>query len=278
MRYLLYNPISGHGKAEELARIYALTLSEKSVLIDMTAEDALDAIGSVDKTDSIVIFGGDGTLNYFVNHMDTASLSAAIFYYPAGTGNDFFLDIHAPVDSEPVEITKYLHSLPTVTYKSESKRFLNGVGYGIDGYCCEVGDKVRETGKSPDYTAIAVSGLLFHYKPTSATVTVDGVEHRYEKVWLAPTMFGAHYGGGMNPTPRQSRENDKLSVMVFHDSGKLKTLTIFPSIFKGEHIKHTKYVEILEGKEIKVAFDRPSPMQIDGETVLDVEEYFAAIG
>ena len=82
----------------------------------------------------------------------------------------------------------------------------------------------------------------------------------------------------MNPTPRQSRENDKLSVMVFHDSGKLKTLTIFPSIFKGEHIKHTKYVEILEGKEIKVAFDRKTPMQIDGETVLDVEEYTAMIG
>ncbi len=65
--------------------------------------------------------------------------------------------------------------------------------------------------------------------------------------------------------------------MIFHDSGKLKTLSIFPSIFKGTHVEHKKYVTVLTGKEITVKFDRPTALQIDGETILDVEEYTALV-
>ena len=161
--------------------------------------------------------------------------------------------------------------------------FINGVGYGIDGYCCEVGDMLHEkndnenTNKPINYTSIAIKGLLFHYKPTNATVTVDGKKHTYKKVWLAPTMNGKYYGGGMMPTPEQKRlqAEKKLSILVFHNSGKLKTLMIFPSLFKGKHIEYTKQVDILSGKEITVEFDRPAALQIDGETILNVTKYTA---
>ena len=122
---------------------------------------------------------------------------------------------------------------------------------------------------------IAIKGLLFHFKPRSAVITVDGVSTEYKKVWIAPTMFGRHYGGGMMPTPAQDRfsEDGKVSLMVFHDSSKLKTLSIFPSIFKGKHILKTKYVTVFEGKEVNVKFDRPTALQIDGETLLGITEY-----
>ena len=68
------------------------------------------------------------------------------------------------------------------------------------------------------------------------TITVDGKEYRFKKVWLAPTMHGRFYGGGMMPTPAQDRldPEGKLSVMVMHGSGKLKTLMIFPPFFTGK--------------------------------------------
>ena len=67
-------------------------------------------------------------------------------------------------------------------------------------------------------------------------------------------MNGRFYGGGMMTAPQQDRNNPegKLSVVVMHGSGKLKTLMVFPSIFKGEHISHTEMVEVLTGKEITV--------------------------
>ena len=72
------------------------------------------------------------------------------------------------------------------------------------------------------YTSIAINGLLFHYKPANAVVTVDGETHTYHHVWLAPTM-------------------------VMYGKGKLKPLTVFPSIFKGAHIRHNEMVEVLTG-------------------------------
>ncbi|MGN1130635.1 MAG: diacylglycerol/lipid kinase family protein, partial [Ruminococcus sp.] len=177
----------------------------------------------------------------------------------------------------PVE--RYLESLPTVTVKNKKYRFINGVGYGIDGYCCEVGDKLRlESDKPVNYTSIAIKGLLFHYKPTNATITVDGKEYKFEKVWLAPTMNGLYYGGGMMPTPNQKRisEDKKLSVMVMSGKGKIKTLIAFPGIFEGKHINN-KMTTILSGKKIKVQFDTPTALQIDGETILNVTEYTAQV-
>ena len=55
--------------------------------------------------------------------------------------------------------------------------------------------------------------------------------------------------------------------MVVHDLGKLRALTIFPFIYSGKHTKHTDVVTILEGNDIVVEYDRPAPLQIDGETV-----------
>jgi diacylglycerol kinase family enzyme len=117
--------------------------------------------------------------------------------------------------------------------------------------------------------------LLFHFAPRNAKVTVDGKQYTYRKVWIAPTMHGKFYGGGMIPTPLQERNSGKLSVMMFHGAGRLHTLCVFPSIFKGEHVKHTKMVAVHTGREITVEFDRPTPLQIDGETIPNVTSYTA---
>ena len=63
--------------------------------------------------------------------------------------------------------------------------------------------------------------------------------------------------------------------MVLHGSGKLKNLKMFPSVFKGEHVKYTNEVDIYSGHKITVEYDRPAPLQIDGETFLNVTSYTA---
>ena len=88
-------------------------------------------------------------------------------------------------------------------------------------------------------------------------------------------MKGRYYGGGMMPAPAQDRADGShaVSVMVMHGGGRLRTLMIFPGIFKGKHIRHKKMVEVLTGHDILVEFDRPAPLQIDGETVSGVRAY-----
>ncbi len=280
MKYLLYNPCSGCGASKQRAEEYRASLSEETALINVTEVASYhDFLLSLRAEDEIVFFGGDGTLNRFINGIDGIPVKNNIYFFPSGSGNDFATDVGKKNTEEPFLLNPYLTNLPTVTVNGKEYKFINGVGFGIDGYCCEVGDKMHAEGKTPNYTAIAIKGLLFHYKPTNATVIVDGKEYAFRKVWLAPTMFGGYYGGGMMPTPGQDRnaEEKTLSVLSFHGSGKLHTLMMFPGIFTGEHVKHEKHVAVLRGKTITVKFDSPRALQIDGETILDVTEYTATV-
>ena len=280
---VLYNPLAGNGKGENAAKkLKELLNGDELTFTDMTKVNDYRALfASMPEDERVIVSGGDGTLNRFINDTEEIAFENPVYYYATGSGNDFLKDIGGNVGDKPVCIDKYLKALPTVDVKGKSYRFINGIGYGIDGYCCEVGDKLRETSDKPiNYAGIAIKGLLFHYHPTSATVIVDGVEHKYKKVWLAPTMNGRYYGGGMIPTPKQDRLNKEhtVSVMVYYGSGKIKSLAVFPSIFKGEHVNHKEMVEVLSGKEITVRFDSPAALQVDGETIIGVTEYSVRTG
>ncbi len=276
--YVLYNGKSGNGKGGQNAQKVRTLCKGR----DLTFRDVLEIsdysafFKELGADDDIILCGGDGTLNHFINDIDGLELKNDVYFYPTGTGNDFWKDMGKTAEDGPALINRYLKDLPTVTVKGKKSKFINGIGYGIDGYCCEEGDKLRVAGqKDINYTSIAIKGLLFKYKPTNAKVTVDGKEYSFERVWLAPTMKGRFYGGGMMPTPDQNRfsENHEVSVMVMFGAGKVKTLAAFPTIFKGEHVKKEKIVKVMKGKNVNVKFDRPVALQIDGETVLNVTEY-----
>ena len=280
MKYLiLHNPLAGHGTHEvQLKRITDM-YGDNAEVKDITKIDSYESlISSLDADDVIVLCGGDGTINRFVN--DTIGITVAndILYFPLGTGNDFLRDIEVSPDTDPFSIKKYIQKLPEVEVNGKKYRFLNNVGFGIDGYCCEVGDQIKLKSTKPvNYTAIAIKGLLFKFAPVNATVVVDGQTYTYKKVWIAPTMNGRFYGGGINATPNQKRDDPEgnLSVMLLHGKGRLKTLIVFPSMFKGEHLKHKDMVAIHTGKDISVTFDKPASVQVDGETILGVTSYKA---
>lgn len=278
--YVLYNPLAGNGKGGEDARLLELILQENLEFYDMTRITNYAAfLSGMEPGDYLIIAGGDGTLNRFVNDTEGLRIERQILYFPVGTGNDFAKDLSRDAYSIPRPINWYIKDLPIVEVHGKKYRFFNGVGFGIDGYCCQVGDELRKEAQEVNYTSIAVKGLLRHFDARSARITVDGETFTYEKVWIAPTMYGRYYGGGMMAAPAQRRwdKEKRLSLVIFHGAGRLRTLCIFPSIFKGRHINHKKYVAVHTGTNIKVEFDRPTPLQIDGETVPNVTSYTAFI-
>lgn len=280
MFYVLFNPLAGNKTGEEAARLLLRKPSlskEVLVFVDMTGIKCYNEfVSKLNENDKIILAGGDGTINHFVNDTSGIEINNDIYYYATGTGNDFLHEFGMEKGEDPFLINKYIKDLPSVTIDGKSKKFINGIGFGIDGYCCEVGDKLRETSDQPvNYTSIAIKGLLFKYKPTTATVSVDGEKHTFKKVWIAPTMNGKFYGGGMMTAPDQDRLNEDgiVTAVIMHRAGRLRTLITFPSIFKGKHINHKKTVAVLTGHNIEVEFDSPRPLQIDGETVLGVKKY-----
>ena len=273
--YILYNPLAGHGGfADKLTQLKG-SLDGECLDFDVTKLDGYsNLLTKLDENDVIILCGGDGTLNKFVNSVDVDKIKNDILYLACGSGNDFVNDVGKENKDKPFKVNKYLVNLPTVTVNGKTYKVVNGVGFGIDGYCCQVGDELKSKSKKVDYTAIAIKGLLFHFKPCNAKIIVDGRKYEYKKVWIAPTMNGRHYGGGMTPTPNQDRlKSDHVSVLSFHGSNAIHTLMMFPKLFTGEHVKFKKHVQIHEGKKVEVIFDKPCALQIDGETILGVTSY-----
>lgn len=275
MKYILYNPLSKNGNCKE--KVAAFENNPDFNLVNVLEQGEYERVlNTLTSEDELHLYGGDGTLNHFVNRIKNLELPCNIYFNTSGTGNDFYTDVAKSEDTNLILINDYIKNLPTVIVNDKEYLFINGVGFGIDGYCCEVGDELQKKSSKPvNYAGIAIKGLLFHFKPYNAKITVDGVTKEYKKVWIAPTMKGRFYGGGMNITPNQNRLNPEgiVSSAVFHKTGKLKTLMIFPKFFKGTHVSYEKYFEIREGKHIIVEFDRPCALQIDGETILGVTKY-----
>ena len=280
MIYVFLNGLSNNGKGVEAkAQLEKLYEGQELKFLDVKEiKNAADICKTLASDDKIVISGGDGTLSRFANDIYELKLQNEIYFYTNGTGNDFLNDVKekCEIKDNLIPMNEFLKSLPVVTVNGEKHYFINGIGYGIDGYCCEEGDKLRAKSDKPvNYAGIAIKGMLGKFKPCGGSVTVDGVTTRYKKIWLAPTMIGRFFGGGMMITPDQDRLNKEhlVSNCVFHDSGMLKTLMVFPSIFQGAHVSHKDIIEIKTGHEIKVEFDKPCALQIDGETYTNITSY-----
>ena len=128
VNYILYNPISGHGNCKALAEKLGDSMAE-SALLDMTALSYDEFFGGLKDGDSITVCGGDGTLNRFVNALPEQELQNRVFYYPSGTGNDFFADVCEGGSAATIEITDYIKGLPTAKVNGKEYKFINGVRY-----------------------------------------------------------------------------------------------------------------------------------------------------
>ncbi len=277
MNYILYNPRSNSehndlniipGK-EELERRGVRQIS----LIEL---DTREFFKTLTESDRVLICGGDGTLHHFINNIRGLDMPCPIYVIRSGTGNDFLNDIGQIGTEELTDIRKYIRSLPEVEIDGEKRVFINGVGIGIDGAVCDRVEKYKKsTGKKANYTAIALKELAYRYKCPNATVTIDGVTHHFKDVWMASAMQGKFFGGGMMIAPTQNRESGKLSVMVMHGGSRPKILTVFPSVFKGKHLKYKDIIEVFECDEVTVRFEIPTAFQADGETRSEMTTYTA---
>ena len=274
---VLYNPLAhkGHGlnnakkldkimQDTELSYVDALTVGDFAVFAENLPSDVM-----------LIFTGGDGTLSLALNAIDKAKLTRPVYYFPAGSGNDFIKDLGKKADCEPFPINEYTWGMPTVRVNGITRKFINAIGYGMDGYCCEESDRLNALGKSKSYARIAMEGILGKYEPTKAKVTVDGVTKEYKSVWMAPTMFGSYYGGGFNMGPSQDRKNPAHTVtsVTIHDIKRIPAVFMFLGVMQGKGESMKDILDYRVGHSVTVEFDRPIALQIDGETVLNVLKY-----
>lgn len=270
MRYYIYNRLATNKKPRIEAGaklIGAIGLDYKKFFSELAPED------------DVVIIGGDMSINHFIRKIHGYSVSNKVYVRAFGYGSDFVNDVGGKL-TDDVLLNPYINGLPMTTIKNHTRPFINGVGFGLDGYCCATADYIKA--KSPaatiNYTNIAIKGLLFKFKPMHATVEVDDQTYEFDNVWIACAMKGRYFGGGMKIAPFQNREDkDHLTVVIYTCKNRLKALLKFTDVFKGTHVNNKEMVKVFTGKKVHMKFSSIGDAEVDGDTVKNIDEYWATL-
>lgn len=265
----IVNPVAGGGKAKELIPLIKNTMDKhnrKYKIISTTkVEEAINIAKEESKKHEIIVaVGGDGTVNEVATGL-ISSNRGILGVLPGGTGNDMGRSLGIPM--EPIEALEILCKGYTKNMNIGNVNGLNFLNISSIGFDAEVvmnNINIKKKIKSSFSYAISVVYTLFNFKKKKIQIDIDGkiIE---DDVYLLAVGNGKYYGGGMKILPMAEIDDGYFDICTISDINKFKLLFLFPTIFKGNHIKYKKHVKIYKGKKIRVKTEKKVYLNIDGE-------------
>lgn len=285
MKKILFiiNPVAGGGKAKALVPVIKGKMDkldrEYEIILTKGPKEAIKlAEDKVDDYDIVVAVGGDGTVNE-VSRGVINKKKGILGIVPAGTGNDLAKLLGIPKNpSDALELLCNGSVKLIDIGRANNYNFLNigSIGFDADVVINNI-NVIKKIIKSKISYVISVIYTLIHYKAKEVEVTVDGKTIR-DKILLLAVGNGKYYGGGLPILPMAVPDDGYFDICLISKVPKIKFLLLFPSIFKGNHIEHQKYVKIFRGKEVKVKSAEKLNMNIDGEVIPDLNEVLFSMG
>lgn len=228
---------------------------------------------------TIVVVGGDGTINEVVNGIEDLS-KVTLGYIPMGSSNDFARSLHIPTD--PIQALNNILSpsrclsvnIGILRYEDKKRRFAVSSGMGFDAGIC------HEAMVSPiksllntlrlgklTYVGIALRQILT-IAPGQITVTLDDSRKlHFKRAYFATAMNLPFEGGGFKFCPDADCKDGLLDVIVISGLSKLKILTLLPTAYKGWHTRFSG-VYLFTCRKMEIASSISLPLHTDGEPVL----------
>lgn len=267
----ILNPTAGGGRAkksipliEETMKFHKIPYEIKETSAPFEATKLAEE--GVDFFHSIIAVGGDGTVNEVAKGLINRK-KGILGVIPCGTGNDFARALGIEPDiNKALDIIIKGQSAAIDIGKINGFSFLNIASVGFDTAVVIQNDKIKKKIKSELSYIVSLILTLFNYRRQKATLLIDDVLLERNLVLLA-VGNGICYGGGLAILPMAKIDDGYFHIAIVKNISNLKLLLLFPSIFKGEHLKYTKYVEIHKGKKVIYKNKEEMNLNIDGEIV-----------
>ena len=265
MFLIIHNPLSNNKKSKKttskivkFCQKHDVPFILRSTLKIDNLNDFLD--GNPNVTD-IIYCGGDGSFNYLVNNVDVERIKANIYLAQSGSGNDFIRTLK-PLYSANISIGQAQNN-------TKPARFINGCGIGVDAAVCHFVNSDHKKNKLSYF--VNTFKAISQFKPIAMDVTVDGVNHHFNKTFFVAVQNGRFFGGGMKAAPKADPTTDEYQVIVAHSVSKALISLLFVTIYSGLHVKIKKYVSMFVGKSIIIKTATPQYFQTDGEVIDGVD-------
>ncbi|MFW6298186.1 MAG: diacylglycerol/lipid kinase family protein [Bacillota bacterium] len=260
MFIILHNPLSKNRKSKRTTKKVIDHFKEKGVPFRLKSllkiKDIEHYIKHKPEDIKILLLGGDGTINTFINHTYSLHITQDIYVMGNGSGNDFLRSLKKQKPK--------LQRVNRMDYGSKHRFFMNGAGMGIDGL---IAHKVNQSKNKRKFNYFLNAFKAFwSYSPTYMEVTVDGTLHTYKKAYLVNINSGEYIGGGMHLAPDARLSDKRFDVVVVHGMSKPLLFLIFVSVYFGIHKKLKKYVFMQKAHHVKATMFTMQYAQCDGET------------
>lgn len=273
---LIINPYSGKRNAINIAQTIINQLTKKGYSCTSFVSESAHALHqflaeqSLDKLELIGLVGGDGTMHVFLNsvlnRLNIVPIPIALF--PCGTGNAFNFDIGCTTIDHTLQlIDKNSYSFIDIAQVNANGQKLwtfNILGCGLVTDINRLAEKMRWLG-SFRYTAASLIKLLANPKKQLRITTNQGVvEGKFSFVLACNTRYT---GKGMLMAPHAQLNDGKLDVLIVKACSRFQLLTLFPKIFKGQHLG-ASVLTYLNTDYLKIeSLDKALPTNIDGELI-----------
>ncbi len=273
---ILYNPVSGRGRASNKA----FTIAEQFVKSPCDVELIPTQSGDPKKwlkpkleinPDAIVVVGGDGTLR----QVASVFVSTEVPIYHAGSGTENLFAKSMNTNNTPAEsvvesiLQNQMLEIDTATANGEFMLLMASVGFDA----AVVTDLANSRGSSIthfSYIMPCVNQLL-KWRPPTISIVVDGEEIVKEQIGWAVVANSKQYARGLNPAKDASITDAKLDVVFLPLKGRLSLLKWVRLLHRGTHLHHPDVV-YAKGEQVTVSTKEASPWQLDGDAIGDATE------
>ncbi|SCY62624.1 diacylglycerol/lipid kinase family protein [Alkaliphilus peptidifermentans] len=270
----IVNPISGNGKGSRMVgKIHEVMKDKKTVYrLEVTkAKGNAKEIAMNASEDIIVAVGGDGTINEVVNGI--AQKKKVLGVIPSGTGNDFIRNLNIPVEADKaIEIILKGKEKEINIGKVFEHYFINIASVGLDAQIASEANTLKKHFNGTYAYIAALIKVLFSFRYMKLVIKNS------DKTYVLDTMLmafcnGRSYGGGMKIAPEADMSDDLMDICIVKKMSKLKLLILFPTIFKGKHLRFNE-VEMMKTSKITLFIKDPLKINLDGEIfTISKEEY-----
>ena len=271
--HLICNPVSGQGRTVEVLnqiKDWAKFQQNLDLKIHVTENIGHATIIAQDITSSndantIIVLGGDGTLNEVLNGIKNFE-NTYVGVLPYGSGNDFVGSIGLSPKADPVALTNtYINSpkIRKVDYLvfNDKYKAINSITLGVSANVIALRNKMKHFKPKTQYT-LATFAKSFFWKSFKATMTYDdNPTMPIDSLWLTINN-GKRIGGGIVTAPEAVVDDGLITCSYVKKFNHLLTFTHLIKIKRG-HISKLKENVRFNCKHI--SFDLPDlTVEYDG--------------
>ncbi len=273
---LLINPNSRNGRADIEAALQILRRSDIELVLPDDSADLDTVFASVRENliDMVIVGGGDGTLNRFVE--DVLALGRPLGILPLGTANDLARTLGLPESLEAcAEVIAARRKRPIDLGRVNGKHFFNVASLGVSEQVTKELNRDLKARFGIFGYAIGLWRAVTRRRVIKGKIACDGRPFRLRAIQIS-IGNGRFYGGGMAIHADAAIDDGTLDLVMMEQRSVWQLFLALPAFRFGRHDLNEN-VRHMRARRIELETRTPLPINTDGEITSETPATFELV-